>query len=120
MDLKKYFNGEELESAKEVLIQFHDKILLSKIIKNTSAIVLGTYMLCNECGKSMVEKEKVKQLFIQMGRTSTEFDKTLYEISGKRKGKKALLNIEKSLVGLNFEGLTEVKKILGVVKNDGK
>ena len=114
MDFKKYFNDDELRKTKEILILFHDKILLDKKIKNPQAIILSTYMVCNEQKKSMVKKESVKKLFVDMGRTTKEFDKALYEISGKRKGKTVLVMIEKDLIGLNFNGLKIVKKILEI------
>lgn len=111
MELKDYFTEGDLEKVEKIIIQFHDRTFFDKKINNPSALLLSTYMLSNKNSKGMIKKEEVKDLFIKMGRTGTEFDKALYELSGKRKGKNSFIDIEKDFVGLNLEGLNKIKGI---------
>jgi len=112
MELEKFFPKEEIAIARSILIPFHDRILLDKKINDPKAVFLSIYMLSNELKASMVPKEQVKKLFVGMGRSLENFRKIIYELSGKRKGKEALVSIEKDLIGLNFYGLNQIKELL--------
>ena len=115
MTLKKYFFDDEIKVASLIIEDFHGKMLLDPSIKNPSAVVLSTYMACNESKDPMIEKTRVKELFISLGRKPEEFDKALYEISGKRKGKERLIDLDNEKMGLNFNGL---KKARGILKEN--
>jgi hypothetical protein len=112
-----YFPEEEIEFAKSIMKEFHGRMLLDSTINNPSALLLSIYMICNKIKQPTTEKIAVKELFISLGRKSEEFDKALYEISGKRKGKTKLIEINKEIISLNFNGLEKVKKILLGNKN---
>lgn len=112
MDLGEYFQEEEIDNAKKFLVSFHDKLLLDDKINNTSALLLAIYMISNKDKKSMVQKSKVKDLFIKFGRKEKEFSKALYERCGKRKTKKSWIDEKDDSIGLNFEGLNQIKKLL--------
>ena len=117
MNLIKYFNEEEAKKAEKIIKEFHGRMLLSPSINNNSAIILGTYMVSNEKKEGLVDKSDVKKLVLLLGKTSDEFDKASYEVSGKRKGKTKFLDINKDKMGLNFNGLNKIKDILGENKN---
>lgn len=116
MTISKYFTEAERPKAEKILITFHDRLLLDESINNTKALALAIYMISNEHKKSMVEKDKVKELFLKMGRKEAEFSKALYEITGKRKNgsksKQSLADEKGNLLGLNFTGLSQVGKVL--------
>ena len=115
MEIKEYFKEAELKKAKELINEFHGRMLLDTLVKNPSAAILSIYMACNKSKQPLSEKSAARELFISLGRKSEEFDKALYEISGKRKGKKGkdkLVDIDKDRIGLNFNGLKKVKDIL--------
>lgn len=116
MTLSKYFPKTEHAQAEKILVTFHDRLLLDEKINNNQALALAVYMISNEHQKSMVEKDKVRDLFLRMGRKEDEFRKTLYEISGKRKNgnksKQAWIDQKDNLLGLNFSGLSQVGIIL--------
>ncbi len=116
MDLKEYFPKEEVKNAEKFLVNFYDKLLLDNKINNTNALIIATYMISNKDKKSMVQKSKVKDLFIRFGRKEKEFSKALYEISGKRKTKsgkrEAWIEEKGETIGLNFKGLGQIKKLL--------
>lgn len=118
ISLKNYFLGEELEKAEKIIKKFHDRLILDSRINNPPAILLSAYMVSNKNKKGIINKKEVKELFISLGRKSEEFDKAFYEISGKRKGKRKLIDLEGDNLGLNFEGLEMIKKLLG--KNEKK
>lgn len=113
MKIDEYFSKEELEKANNIMVNFYDKLLLDKKIDNVSALILSIYMICNKSESSLIPIKDVKELFINMGRKKTDFSKTLYDLSGKRKGKDALIIINKDSMSLNFEGLNRIKMILG-------
>ncbi len=117
MNLKKYFSEEEISKAEKIIKEFHGRMLLSPSINNTSAIILITYMVSNEKKLGMVNKSEVKELFTSFGKTSDEFDKALYEVSGKRKRKTKFIDFSKEKIGLNFNGVNRTKEILGNGKN---
>lgn len=112
INLEGYFPEKELEKAKKIIKKFHDRLILDSKINNPPAILLSTYMISNKNKKGIINKKDVKDLFISLGRKSGEFDKAFYEISGKRKGKRKLIDLEGDNLGLNFEGLEQIKKIL--------
>ena len=112
MSLKKYFPENQLNKAEKLIREFHGRMLLDSAIKNTEAVVLSAYMVSNEKKEGLVNKSEVKKLFLSFGKSSDNFDKALYEVSGKRKGKKKLIDYEKDKVGLNFNGIEKIKKIL--------
>lgn len=112
MDINNYFSLEEAEKAKKIMRSFHDKLLLDKKIGNPEAVLISIYMVCNEQKKGEVGEELVKEIFISLGRTVEEFTKAIYELSGKRKSSKRLIDRTGNLIGLNFEGLKKIEEVL--------
>lgn len=118
MNLKEYFPEEEIRNAEKIIQEFHGRMLLDNLINNPTAIVLSLYMLSNKEKTSLISKKKVKELFISFGRKGEEFDKTIYEITGKRKGKAKLIDVDGDNFGINFEGLKKIKNILKGIKDE--
>ena len=112
MEVKEYFKEEDLNKANKIVQTFHGRILLDTSIKNPSAVLMSIYMSCNKSKKPSVSKSVSKELFIFLGRKSDEFDKAIYELSGKRKGKKKFIDSNKEEIGLNFNGLKKLKRFL--------
>ena len=117
MKFEKFFSGNELKQANNIIQKFHGRLLLDPKIGNPLAVALGIYMASNESKKSFVEKSIAKEIFKSFGRDSTDFDKTLYEISGKRKGKTKLIDTNEKGIGLNFNGLEKVRGLFGRVNS---
>jgi hypothetical protein len=118
MNLKEYFPEEELDDAEKFIQEFHGKILLDGSISNPNAIILSTYMLSNKEKSPSIEKKRVRELFISFGRKAEEFDKAIYEVSGKRKGKKPFVNIDKEFIGISFNGLKKIKDVLRGINDE--
>lgn len=112
MDINNYFNSEEVTKVQKIMKSFHDRLLLDKKIGNPEAVLISVYMACNEQKKSKVSEDSVKQIFISLGRTNVEFMKAIYEISGKRKSSKKLVETEGDNIALNFDGLNKVEETL--------
>lgn len=117
MKLDKCFNENELDQAKKIIQEFYDGLLLDSSVSNPIAVSLSIYMASNENKTSFVEKDVSKGIFKSFGRKPEDFDKVLYEISGKRKGKIKLVDTDGEKVGLNFNGLKKVKELLEGNKN---
>ena len=112
MTLKKYFDEKELGRAEKILQEFHGRLLLDSSISHPIAVALSVYMASCENKSPFVAKKNAKDIFVSFGRNSGDFDKVLYEITGKRKGKTKLIDSNGDKIGLNFEGVNKIKEVL--------
>lgn len=112
MSLKKYFDEEEMEGAVKILKEFHSRLLLDSTISHPIAIALSVYMASWEKKSPFIDKKDAKEIFISFGRNPKDFEKVLYEITGKRKGKTKLIDSNNDKIGLNFEGVNKIKEVL--------
>jgi len=110
--LEKYFQSDEVALAKSLIREFHGRLLIDPQISNPTALLLSIYMLANEGKVPFVDKKHVKSMFQSLGRKSEEFNKSLYEVFGKRKESVAFIGEKDDKLGLNFEGLAKIKDVL--------
>jgi len=111
MDLEEFFKTpEEAEKAKKLVMVFYDKILISSKLSNPDALLFCAYMIANHEKTSSPEIDKVELLFLQSGRTKTDFSKALYELTVRQRP----IKLKKTDNKLEFTsaGLERVKKLL--------
>jgi hypothetical protein len=78
-----YFPKEKIKSAKNILKEFHGKLLIYEKIDNVKVLTISLFMICNKHKKAEVKKDEVKELYNSFGRN--DFNKAIYELTGKRK-----------------------------------
>ena len=67
MKIEEHFLEDEIEKAKQIIVNFHDRTLLDKEVDNTSAIILSTYMVSNSQKKRHGLKGGCKRFVRQNG-----------------------------------------------------
>lgn len=107
-ELTDFFNAEELEGAKRYIEIFHGKLLVSNDLSRADAVLLGVYMASNANKTSEVTKDETKDFISQLGVTSDDYSKGLYETK-----KAELLSETDSKLGLTFRGLKKIRQLLG-------
>ncbi len=113
MNLNDYFPKEEVEDAKYIIHEFHDKLLLDNKISDKTALLLSLYMSSNKNKQSEIPYDEVRKLFVAMGRKEDpNFAVNLFNakkeglVDEREEGKVKLLS-------LKIEGLKAVKDKLG-------
>jgi hypothetical protein len=120
-EVEKYFPSEETESAESVIEVFHGDLLIDPSLKDTEKILLCTYMAANEEGENKLEKEKVREMFEDMGGDGDSFSKSVYDLVNRRdpprlkEKNKRFGNVH---IGLTFHGRKKVKEIIGVEEDE--
>jgi len=110
--LHEYFPPEEIESARSIIFEFHDKLFLDEGLSGTYALLIALYMHSNKNKCSEVEYNGVRDLFVKLGRKGEDFRVYLHY------AKKAGLVDEREradgvkLLSLNIRGLKVVKDLL--------
>ena len=112
MKLDQYFPEEELSTARNLIFEFYDRLLLDDNLSDLDAVLLALYMCCNKNKRAEVNYNEVKDLFASMGRKEDNFRKRLHD------AKNANLVNEREERGTKFlsltiKGLKRVKDLLG-------
>jgi hypothetical protein len=112
VNLGDYFPKEEVEDAKYIIHEFHDKLLLDDKPSDKTALLLSLYMCSNKNKQSEITYDEVRKLFVTMGRKEDNFAVNLFNakkegfVDEREEGKVKLLS-------LKVKGLKEVKDMLG-------
>lgn len=120
-EVEKYFPPEEAESAGSVIEVFHGDLLIDPSLKDTEKILLCTYMAANKEGENKLEKEKVREMFEDMGGDGDSFSKSVYDLVNRRDPPRLKEKDEKFggvHIGLTFHGRKRVKEIIGVEEDE--
>lgn len=112
MNLNDYFPKDEVEDAKYIIHEFHDKLLLDDKPSDKTALLLSLYMCSNKNKQSEITYDEVRKLFVTLGRKEENFAVNLFN------AKKEGLADERQegqvkLLCLKVKGLKEVKGMLG-------
>lgn len=112
MKLNDYFPKEEVEDAKYIIHEFHDKLLLDDKPSDKTALLLSLYMCSNKNKQSGIAYEEVRKLFVTVGRKEDNFAVNLF--NAKKEGLvNEIENGKVKLLGLTVSGLKAVKDTLG-------
>lgn len=112
MSLNDYFPKEEIENARYIIHEFHDKLLLDDKPSDKTALLLSLYMCSNKSKQSEIPYDEVRNLFVIMGRKENNFAANLFNakkeelVDEREEGKVKLLS-------LKVKGLKAVKDLLG-------
>lgn len=112
MNLSDYFPKDEVEDAKYIILEFHDKLLLDDKPSDRTALLLSLYMCSNKNKQSEITYDEVRKLFVTLGRKEDNFAVNLFNakkeglVDEKQEGQVKLLS-------LKVKGLKEVKDMLG-------
>jgi hypothetical protein len=112
VNLKDYFPEEEMEDAKHIIHEFHDKLLLDDKPSDKTALLLSLYMNSNKNKQSEIKYDEVRNLFVALGRKEDNFAVNLFNakkeglVDERQEGKVKFLN-------LKIMGLKTVKDTLG-------
>ena len=79
MKLDQYFPEEELSTARNLIFEFYDRLLLDDNLSDLDAVLLALYMCCNKNKRAEVNYNEVKDLFASMGRKEDNFRKRLHD-----------------------------------------
>jgi hypothetical protein len=112
VNLNDYFLKDEVEDAKYMIHEFHDKLLLDDKPSDKTALLLSLYMCSNKNKQSEITYDEVRKLFVTMGRKEGNFALNLFNAK-----KEGLVDEreegEVKLLSLKVKGLKEVKDTLG-------
>ncbi|MGA3191145.1 MAG: hypothetical protein ABSD73_01370 [Candidatus Bathyarchaeia archaeon] len=112
MNLNDYFPKDEVEDAKYIIHEFHDKLLLDDKPSDKTALLLSLYMCSNKNKQSEITYGEVRKLFVTLGRKEDNFAVNLFNakreelVDERQEGRAKLLS-------LKVKGLKEVKDTLG-------
>jgi hypothetical protein len=112
VNLNDYFSKDEIEDAKYIVHEFHDKLLLDDKPSDKTALLLSLYMCSNKSKQSEITYDEVRKLFVTLGRKEDNFAVNLFNakkdgfVDERQEGQVKLLS-------LKVKGLKEVKDTLG-------
>jgi hypothetical protein len=111
--LREYFPDEEIESARNIINVFHEKLLLDDKLSGGDALLIALYMCSNKSKMAEVNYNEVKNLFVKLGRKENDFKVYLHYAN-----KAGLIDEREEanktkLISLKIKGLKIVKDLLG-------
>jgi hypothetical protein len=112
VELEHYFPKEEVENAKYIIHEFHDKMLLDEKPSDKTALLLSLYMCSNKNKTPEIKTSEVKNLFVALGRKEVNFPQNLHNAKDEELVNEKEERNVKSL-SLKIKGLKTVKDMLG-------
>lgn len=107
-ELSSYFNKEELQAASKYIGIFHGKMLISNELSRMDAVLLGTYMTCNDKKTSDVALTDLKTFITQ----NLAYDKVQLTKGLSDAKRSKLITVNSDKISLSFEGLNKIRALI--------